>query len=131
MSNPKTSTEWQQTLSPEQYHICREKGTEAPFSGKYNHHKDNGVYQCQCCGADLFQSANKYDSGSGWPSFYQAMPGQITEHTDNSLGISRTEITCKYCDAHLGHAFTDGPTPTGLRYCINSVSLQFKTKPKG
>ena len=128
MTQAKTDKQWQEQLSPEQYYICRKKGTERPFSGKYNHHKAEGLYQCSCCGADLFQSEHKYDSGSGWPSFYQAQPTQVKEHTDNSLGMQRTEVTCKHCNAHLGHLFSDGLNPTGLRYCINSLSLHFKAK---
>ena len=125
----KTENEWKKELTPEQYSVCRMKGTERPFTGEYYQTKADGTYTCSCCGAELFDSSTKYDSGSGWPSFYKpADADNIEESTDRSHGMTRTEIICKSCGAHLGHVFPDGPRPTGLRYCINSVSLKLKPK---
>jgi peptide-methionine (R)-S-oxide reductase len=123
----KPEKEWKDFLNPHQYYVLREKGTEPPFSGKYYKHKENGSYLCAGCGTELFKSQTKYDSGSGWPSFYQPASSQvIKEKNDDSLGMSRTEIICANCGGHLGHVFYDGPDPTGLRYCVNSLSLDFK-----
>ncbi len=115
---------WRNKLTPEQFQVCRGKGTERPFSGAYYHETSPGVYTCVCCAAPLFDAATKYDSGSGWPSFYQAIDkASIQEEADDSLGMRRVEITCSRCGSHLGHVFADGPQPTGLRYCVNSLSL--------
>lgn len=125
----KSEEEWRKELTPEQYQVLREKGTERAFTGKYWDHKDTGEYVCAGCGAVLFESDTKFDAGCGWPSFYQAKNGEaIEEHEDNSWGMHRTEVLCAKCGGHLGHLFDDGPNPTGLRYCINSASIDFKKK---
>ncbi|ENV76045.1 MAG TPA: peptide-methionine (R)-S-oxide reductase [Acinetobacter ursingii] len=127
----KTEREWQRELSPEEYRITRQKGTEPAFTGQYWNTKQQGTYVCRCCGTELFTSDTKYDSGSGWPSFYRPVnAGAIDEQEDSTHGMTRTEIICHNCDAHLGHVFEDGPQPTGLRYCVNSASLQLKTNEK-
>lgn len=116
-------------LTPEQYKVCVNKGTERPFSGKYTDCKDKGTYTCVCCGEELFGSDTKFDSGTGWPSFWQALSDKIEYISDTSLGMVRTEVNCKRCGSHLGHVFDDGPNPTNLRYCINSLSLDLKKNP--
>jgi len=122
----KTPQEWKAQLSPLAYQVCREHGTEAPFSGEFYHHSEDGIYRCVCCDAPLFESYTKFDSGTGWPSYYESIEDAITEIKDISHGMIRTEVRCSTCDAHLGHVFPDGPEPTGLRYCINSVCLTFE-----
>ena len=125
----KPESEWKSELSPAEYKVIRQKGTEAPFTGEYVNTKEAGVYRCRACGAPLFSSETKYDSGSGWPSFYEPLKGEnVAEKDDRSHFMHRTEVLCAACDAHLGHVFPDGPNPTGLRYCMNSVSLDFRPR---
>jgi peptide-methionine (R)-S-oxide reductase len=125
---PHNEDGWKKELSPEQYAVLRQKGTEAPFSGKLLHESKDGTYNCAACGNALFSSDAKFDSGTGWPSFDEALPGAVTLHEDNSLGMRRTEVACARCGSHLGHLFDDGPTKTGARYCLNSVCLDLEEK---
>jgi peptide-methionine (R)-S-oxide reductase len=125
----KTDAEWREELTPSQYHVLREKGTERAFSGKYWNKKEDGTYVCAACGEPLFDSSTKFESGSGWPSFFEPTREEAVEtESDRSHGMVRTEVTCRKCGGHLGHVFPDGPRPTGLRYCINSESLDFKPR---
>ena len=123
-----TEQEWEKKLTPEEFHILREKGTEKPFTGEYDKFDKKGMYKCAGCGTELFSSVTKYDSGCGWPAFYEALPDKIEETADNTFGMKRIEITCENCGGHLGHVFNDGPQPSGLRYCVNSISLDFDSE---
>jgi len=125
----KSAEDWKRELTPEQFHVCRQKGTERAFTGQYWNSKEKGVYQCVCCGNELFGSETKFDSGTGWPSFWAPIDQEnVRTEEDNSLFMRRTEVLCARCDAHLGHVFDDGPPPTRLRYCINSISLKLAKK---
>ena len=127
----KSEQEWRQELTPEQYRVMREAGTEPAFTGKYYKTKDPGTYVCASCGQPLFDSETKYESGTGWPSFYKPVDGSaVEEHSDTTYGMRRTEARCSRCDAHLGHVFPDGPRPTGMRYCMNAASLELKPEEK-
>jgi len=128
----KTDAEWKELLTPEQYRVTRKKGTERAFTGRYWNSKEKGTYQCACCGFALFSSDTKFDSGTGWPSFSEPLsPGSVREESDRGFFMRRTEVLCSECDAHLGHVFPDGPDPTGLRYCLNSASLQLDPEGEG
>ena len=127
---PKNEADWKKVLTPEQYKVLREKGTEPAGTGALLHERGDGMYHCAACGNEIFRSDAKFDSGSGWPSFDQAIPGSVKLDTDDSQGMKRTEVTCARCGSHLGHLFNDGITETGKRYCLNSVSLNFKSKEK-
>ena len=123
----RSDAEWKEILTSDQYEVCREKGTERPFSGEYHDCKEPGLYACACCGQELFDADTKFESGTGWPSFYQPISAEsVDTESDNSLFMRRTEVLCSGCDSHLGHVFEDGPPPTGLRYCLNSLSLTLK-----
>jgi peptide-methionine (R)-S-oxide reductase len=125
----KKDSEWREQLTPEQYEVCRQKGTEPAFTGKYHASKEDGIYRCVCCGNELFDSNTKFDSGTGWPSFYQPLdPARVKTEEDRSHGMLRVEVMCARCDAHLGHVFPDGPAPTGDRFCMNSCALDLTSR---